>query len=45
MEEAQAKQQLLELSWTLTAPKEGRVTDGVSHIAAEQVLPADATYP
>jgi hypothetical protein len=29
MEEAQAKQQLLELPWPLAAPKEGRVTDWV----------------
>jgi hypothetical protein len=44
MEEAQSKQQLLELARALAAAKEGWVTDRVRHVAAEQVLPADTQY-
>lgn len=42
VEEAQPKQQLLELAGALAAPEEGWVTDGVGQVAAEQVLPAGA---
>lgn len=40
MEEAEAKEQLLELSGPLASAKEGWIVHRVSQVAAEQVLPA-----
>lgn len=40
MKEAEAKEQLLELSGPLASAKEGWIIHRVSQIAAEQVLPA-----